>query len=42
MVTSPLVLQEVINKVYERSSSNLIEGLEDVSGDELAYDLNEL
>ncbi|HOW16769.1 MAG TPA: ATPase, T2SS/T4P/T4SS family, partial [bacterium] len=41
MVTSPLVLQEAINKVYERSSSNLIEGLEDVSGDELAYDLNE-
>ncbi len=41
MVSSPLVLQEAINKVYERSTSNLIEGLEDNAGDELAYDLNE-
>lgn len=41
MITSPLHLQEAMNKVYERSTTNLIEGLEDVSGEELAYDLNE-
>lgn len=41
MVSSPLILQEAINKIYERSSSNLIEGLEESSGEELAYDLNE-
>ncbi len=41
MVSSPLILQEAINKIYEKSSSNLIEGLEDATGDELAYDLNE-
>ncbi|MEI6080045.1 MAG: type II secretion system ATPase GspE [bacterium] len=40
MVSSPLNLQEAINRVYERSTSNLIEGLEESSGD-LAYDLNE-
>ena len=41
MITSPLHLQEAINKVYERSQTSLIEGLEDNSGEELAYDLNE-
>jgi general secretion pathway protein E len=41
MITSPLHLQEAINKVYERSQTSLIEGLEDTSGEELTYDLNE-
>jgi general secretion pathway protein E len=41
MVSSPLHIQESINRVYERSSTNLIEGLEESSGDTLAYDLNE-
>ncbi|MFH1223662.1 MAG: ATPase, T2SS/T4P/T4SS family, partial [Pseudomonadota bacterium] len=41
MISSPLQLQEAINKVYERSTTNLIEGLEEVSGEDLTYDLNE-
>jgi general secretion pathway protein E len=41
MVASQIVLQEAINKVYEKNTSNLIEGLEETSGDDLAYDLNE-
>jgi general secretion pathway protein E len=41
MVSSPIHIQESINRVYERSSTNLIEGLEESSGDNLAYDLNE-
>lgn len=41
MVSSPLNLQESINRVYERSSTNLIEGLEESSGEDLTYDLNE-
>jgi len=42
MIASPMQLQEAINKVYERSTSNIIEGLEDSGTDEdLAYNLNE-
>ncbi|MCX6112833.1 MAG: type II secretion system ATPase GspE [Proteobacteria bacterium] len=41
MVSSPINLQESINRVYERSSTDLIEGLEESSGDDLSYDLNE-
>jgi len=41
MISSPLQLQEAINKIYERSSTNLIAGLEEVSDQDLAYDLNE-
>jgi len=42
MIASPMQLQEAINKVYERSTSNIIEGLEDSStDDDLAYNLNE-
>lgn len=42
MIASPIQLQEAINKVYERSTSNIIEGLEDnETDDDLAYNLNE-
>jgi len=41
MVSSPINLQESINRVYERSSTNLIEGFEESSGEDLSYDLNE-
>jgi general secretion pathway protein E len=42
MIASPMQLQEAINKVYERSTSNIIEGLEDnETDDDLAYNLNE-
>jgi general secretion pathway protein E len=42
MIASPMQLQEAINKVYERSTSNIIEGLEDSgTDDDLAYNLNE-
>jgi general secretion pathway protein E len=41
MVSSPLHLQESINRVYERSTRNIVEGLEEVSDGGVAYDLNE-
>ena len=41
MVSSPLHLQESINRVYERSTRNIVDGLEEVSDGGVAYDLNE-
>lgn len=41
VVSSPIFVQEAINRVYEKATSNLIEDLDEDSGDDLAYDLNE-